>query len=67
MKPSITEQRAAVETMIHLGASRAHPATTAAAERAAATLRWIERNPDLVRAMAKLMVLFPGSEVEAST
>lgn len=66
MKPSITGQRAAVETLLDPSVVPG-PETVRAARAAVETLRWIERHPDLARAVALLMREFPGAEIARPT
>lgn len=62
--PSITAQRQAVEILLAASEERMlGGATNEAASQTVTTLRWIENNEDLVRAIAKLMRLFPGAEI----
>lgn len=66
VKPSITEQREAVEALINcaLEDEQPVPSTIEKAKQAVLTLGMLERNPDLARVIAVVMREFPGSEVE---
>lgn len=65
-KPSITEQRQAVERLIAhaMHHDEIHDVTIDDAKQAVLTLGYIERNPDYGRALAVLMQQLPGARLE---
>lgn len=65
MKPSIAQQAAAVRH-IHAIAQRSGDASETTLEWASwglRTLEWLERHPDIVRALAVIYDAFPGSRI----
>lgn len=66
MRPSISDQRQAVEALINCAIQDelATPHSIELAKQAVVTLGFLERNPDVARVIAVVMREFPGAEVE---
>jgi hypothetical protein len=65
-KPSLIEQRQAVESLISCALldEQPSPRDIENAKEAVVTMGFIDRNPDLLRAVTILMREFPDSQVE---
>lgn len=66
LKPSIVEQRQAIEALINCAISDEQPSPydVAAAKQAVVTLGFLERNADVARVIAMVMKEFPGCDAE---
>jgi len=62
-KPSITEQREAVEALINEAVGHGVLVGLEPAKQAVVTLSFIERNAGLARVLAAVMNEFPGADV----